>query len=226
MKNKFKNQLFHLTRELGFSPSDFQLSYDEEENLDIKYSNSPLSFKIRESDDEFDKFDCCYITYSPQYLESDYYPQEVYGDFQEILKIFKNWVVNEIKAYIDGQEDEEDLWDAYKNGNSSFEFANNSFVNQDSFSADEVQQIGIAINELKFLINSNISLNFEHQQIVNNRLNYLVENVGRLNKFEWKSLLLSTLIGIATTLTLDAEKGRLLFEFLKRVFGSFPKLII
>lgn len=226
MKNKFKNQLFHLTRELGFAPSDFKLSNDDDDNLIIRYLDSPLRFTIRQSDDEFDKFDCRFITYTPQYFESGYFPPAIYDDFQVILDTFKNWINNEVKAFIEGQEDEDDLWDEYTRGDRSFEFANNSFDNQALFTVDEISQVAIAINELKFLINTNIAMTAEHQSIVNNRLDYLVENVGRLNKFEWKSLLLSTLIGIATTLTLDAEKGHLLFEFLKRVFSSFPKLTI
>lgn len=100
------------------------------------------------------------------------------------------------------------------------------FDNQALFNVDEINLVSIAINELRFLINTNIAITKEHQTIVNIRLDYLIENVDRLNKFEWKSLLLTTLIGIATTLSLDAEKGHLLFEFLKRVISSFPKLTI
>jgi hypothetical protein len=226
MKNKYKNRLFHLIRELNFSPNDFVLSEDDDDGaFVVTYSQTPLKFFIREADDEFDIFDSNFTTYSPQYYESEPYPKDDFDIFDKVLSNFKDWIKYHVQKYISGQEDEDDLWSEYLIGNQSIEFKEISFDNQSSFTTKEKKQVVIAINELKFLIQTNIATSSEEQKIVSDRLDYLVENIDRLNKFEWKSMLLSTLISISITLSLDTESGRILFEYLKKVFSTFPKLL-
>ncbi len=99
-----------------------------------------------------------------------------------------------------------------------------NFEDKTLFSKDEKIQIKLAINELKFLIIQNFSPNNEEQIIIDNRLDYLIDSVERLNKFDWKSLVLSTIISISISLSLDSEKGRLLFELLRKVFLNIASI--
>ncbi len=226
MKNKYKNRLLHLILELNFSPSDFKLTEEDDEgNFVVTYNQTPLKFFIREAYDAFDLFDSNYTTYSPQYDETEPYPKDDFDVFDKVLSNFKDWIKYHVKKYIEGLEDEDDLWSEYLNGNQSLEFKEISFDNRSNFTVEERKQVVIAINELKFLIQTNIATSNHEQKIVSDRLDYLIENIERLNKFEWKSMLLSTLISISITLSLDTESGRIIFEYLKKVFSTFPKLL-
>jgi hypothetical protein len=54
-------------------------------------------------------------------------------------------------------------------------------------------------------------------EIIEKRLLYLSDAVDRLNKTDWYGIAISTLIGISINLSLDTEKGRLLFKLFKQV---------
>ena len=232
MKNKFKNQLFHLVNELGYSPNDFELkeniNFPADSDFDstiIVHKNSNYMFIIRENNQAFDEFDCQFTYYAPNQPLSDFYPHSDFTSFDYILDIFKEWTSTHLKKYIESSDDEPDLWENFKKRNESINFNKLEFEETSFFTEDENKQITLAINELKYLIKKNIVNTDEEQILVNNRLDYLIENTNRLNKFEWKSLLISTLISITISLTLDTEKGKLLFELLKKAFNIFPKFI-
>lgn len=128
-----------------------------------------------------------------------------------------------IKEY-ELDEFEPDLWSEYKNGNNSLNFNDIDCNDKDLFSISERKQISMSINELKLLINKNFETSVEEQNLINERLEYLINSTKKLNKFDWKSLTLSTVIGIATTLTLDVEKGKLLFELFRQVFSTIRNI--
>ena len=83
----------------------------------------------------------------------------------------------------------------------------------------------MAIEELKLLIHKNLETTVEEQQVVNNRLDYLIEAMNRLNKFDWKSIAISSIMSISVALTLDTNKGQLLFDLFKKVFSIIPMLL-
>jgi hypothetical protein len=112
----------------------------------------------------------------------------------------------------------------YLNGNKSLNFETIDFGNKESFSLDEKFQIRMSINELKFLIQNSIHTTEVEQQIISDRFDYLIEASTRLNKYDWKSLVISTLISITIALSLDTSKGQIIFNLFKKVFSSLPKL--
>jgi hypothetical protein len=83
----------------------------------------------------------------------------------------------------------------------------------------------MAINELKLLIHKNMETSEEEQELVNNRLEYLIEAMNRLNKFDWKSVAISTIMSISIALSLDTSKGQMLFDLFKKVFSIIPMLM-
>ena len=108
--------------------------------------------------------------------------------------------------------------------NNSFKINEIDFYNRKAFNIDERKQIIMSINDLKLLINNSLNTSTEEQSLVNERLDYLIEASDRLNKFDWKSLAISTLISISITLSLDTQKEQLLFELFKKVFSLIPTL--
>jgi hypothetical protein len=221
MRKKYKNEIFHKIKELGYTPDDFTLieNAEEEYRTIIKYKDTPFMFTINNSTQSYDEFECFYVLYAPGFPDTDMFPERNYFEFSSVLKIFNNWVINHIKEY-ELDEFEPDLWSEYKNGNNSLNFNEIDFNDKDLFSNAEKKQISMSINELRLLINKNFETSVEEQKLINERLEYLIDSTKKLNKFDWKSLTVSTIIGIATTLTLDVEKGKLLFELFRQVFST------
>lgn len=94
------------------------------------------------------------------------------------------------------------------------------FEGQDTseFLNEEKAQLRLSLNEFRLLIKENFDPTADQMNIVDERLNYLSDALDRLNKFDWKSVLLSSAVSIVTALSLDTARGKLLFDFLKQAF--------
>ena len=65
----------------------------------------------------------------------------------------------------------------------------------------------------------------EQLRLIQMQLDYLSEAVGRLNRIDWRGLAVSTVITIAIQLSLDTEKGKLLFQLFQQAFSVSLKLL-
>jgi hypothetical protein len=225
MRKKHKNEIFHKIKELGFTPDNFTLHDDVENELtcNIKYKDTPFVFSVSTSTYSYNEFEWQYILYAPGFPISEVFPERDYSDFSALLTSVNYWINNHIKEF-EVDEFEPDLWSEFKNGNNSLDFNIIDFNDKGLFSAHEKKQISMSINELKLLINKKFETTIEEQKLISERLEYLIDSTKNSNKFDWKSLVLSTIIGIATTLTLDVEKGKLLFELFRQAFTSVRSL--
>jgi hypothetical protein len=226
MLKKHKNQLFDLIIQNGLAINQFEIEHVNETSSIINFKESPFTFTILVSPKNYYEFRCSYKLFNPTFT-SEYFPSEysvIFVDFEKLCLQFAKWINNEIKAFIEEQNGM-DLWNEYLNGNKTLNFETIDFGNKEPFTIDERSQIKMAINELKYLIKNQLETNEAEQQLVNDRLDYLIEASARLNKFDWKSLVISTLISITITLSLDTAKGQLIFNLFKKVFSSLPKLV-
>ncbi len=230
MRRKFKNEIFQLllSSEYGIDRFDFkEQPYVKDDSLPtmiIEVKNTPLYFTIRNSRDDFELFDFQFIRYAPHFPLTGFYPELDFVGSDKIIDSLKGWLDSTVKLYFE-DEQEPDLWEEFKNGNRTINLNEIGFESQTNFSIDEKKQIELSINELKYLIQTNLNTTQEQQVIVNNRLDYLIEASKRLNKFDWKSLAISTLFSISIALSLDTEKGHMLFELFKKVFSIVKMLM-
>lgn len=227
MRKKYRNELFHLITELGFNPDEFDLIEDTEKEFPtttISYKNTPLKFIIRNSPENYEYFDYQYTPYGPGYVLTDFEPLNDFTDFNTTYSVLKGWLKYTIKGYNEDAQ-EPDLWSEFKKGNKTLNINQIDFNDKSTFSLDEKKQILMAINELKSLIHKNLQTTQEQQNLVIDRLNYLIEASERLNKFDWKSLAISTLMSITIALSLDTQKGQVLFDLFTKVFSVLPMLV-
>lgn len=199
-----------------FGIQNFDL-IEEDNVLIIAYKKSPFKFYVRHKSDDFDLFDCRHVKYSPGFPLIDYTPK--WEAFQKIKEYLESWLQNTIPKLLE-DEAEPDLWEEFKKVNTSFNFDEIDFESREFFSYDEKVQIKLSLNDLKLLIHKNITTSEAEQKLVDERLDYLIEASNRLNKFDWKSLVVSSIISICIALTLDTEKGKMIFELLKKVFTT------
>ena len=228
MLKKYKNQLFTTIQNLGIDFNNFKISATNSTENDLErttltFIDTPFDFVIRTNRDSFDLFDYQATEFRPGYPISSLSPG--YIPFSKILEHFTTWLNKDLRDYLD-ENASIDLWTEYTEGNKLLNIDQIDFNDKAQFSYDERKQISFAVEDLKFLIISQFQLKGVETKLIHQRLDYLTEAAERMNKFDWKSLVISTIIGIATTLSLDTEQGKDLFLLFKRVFGLIPQLML
>ncbi len=226
MLKKHKNSLFQIIKRNDLlSLDNFDISdkkFGDGSMTVISYKNSPLKFTIQIDSDSYHEFHYGYVTFSPTFERIN--SGGIVLNFEELQTKFEDWLNYDVKEYI-FESSEIDLWNEFKNITSSLNLDEINFDDKNSFTLDEQNQISMALDELKLLIKDNFKTNQEQQSNVINRLDYLIEASKRLNKIDWKSVAISTLISISIALSLNNEQGELLFSLLKKVLSTLPKLL-
>jgi hypothetical protein len=82
----------------------------------------------------------------------------------------------------------------------------------------------LALRDVRLLIIDRFAPSTAEMESIDARLNYLTQAIERLNRFDWKSLLISSIMSISVALSFDTEKGRQLYKLFKQVFDIMPKL--
>jgi hypothetical protein len=93
------------------------------------------------------------------------------------------------------------------------------------FNDTEKIQLRLSINEFKMLINKTFCPDEYETKAIHDRLDYLAESLDRLNRIDWRSLALSTVLSISIALSLDTTKGQILIDLFKRLFSNVIRLI-
>lgn len=227
MRRIHRNEIFKIIQDSGIGIDRFLI--EDDINGEIFYTrisliDSPFNFVVCISNESYNAFDYSYTLYAPNYPSSEHFPPNDFCGFEEIADNLKWWLNSVVATYIEDKV-VPDLWEEYKRGSKSLDINVVDFDDKRSFDFDEKVNVRLALEELKFLIQNTLSTNEQEQSIVNARLDYLIEAVDRLNVFDWKSIAVSSLVSISIALSLDTQKGLLLFDLFKKVFAFVPKLI-
>jgi hypothetical protein len=82
-----------------------------------------------------------------------------------------------------------------------------------------------ALAVFEALIINTLSPDSEQLREIHSRLEYLANAVDRLNRFDWRGLALTTVIGVATTLSADTQTGRQLWGLFVQAMKSVGHLL-
>jgi len=224
---RFKNDIYGIIEESGIDPKRFKLYEDKEEGsatsiLDL--IDSPLTFYFINSDTSWIDFNASYIRFLPNY---PFYPlerQNSYISFDDCKEIFKSWLKNDVEPYIE-DNDRDDRWSEFQFETNIYALTRIEFGNSSNFSSTEMAQVKIAIDNLKTLMIEHFNPTIQELEFINNRLDYLSEATTRLGKFDWSNTFVSILISIAINMCFDTETGKLFFNLIKQVFGSFENFL-
>ena len=223
MLKKHKNILLEIKKENGLNLEMFTAKDVENEHGDkvfeIKVNNTPLKFNIRNTSSYYNELMCNYIQFTHSF------PMSGCGwtNIEKINEYFSKWVKNHVIEYINEIETH-DIWQQIKIEQT---IISGDALNSDDisyFSIHEKQQLRLSLNEYKVLILNEFNPLVEEIKLINSRFDYLSESLDKLNKFDWRSLLFSILTSISIALSLDTEKGKLLFDLFAQVFEGL-KLI-
>lgn len=226
MLKRDKNGFLDIIRRNDLSHSSFKRY--EKDDVDgypgfiIQLENSPLFFLARTSRDDFHEHDCRYIKFGPEFPKSDYEPKNNWGTIDVVYEEFEYWLKNHVIAYLE-EIDIEDLWDQLE-GQSLFSPDPLSSRSSDSFSKPEKERIRSSINQFRKLIETQYQPHTTQLEAIEDRLEYLVDSLDRLNKVDWQGVAISTVISISIALNLDTQDGKNLFDLFRQAFTALLEI--
>lgn len=134
--------------------------------------------------------------------------------WEQALNLFKQWT-QQLKAELEG-----DLWVAssntIQNASVFFEEPASNF-----FAANELQKLKETVAEFKHLVIAEVSSHHTSEQleIINARLDYLVESAERLGKKDWQLLAIGLITNIVSSLIVSPESMNALLVGANVLFG-------
>lgn len=184
-----KSSLFIAISNAGLNPADFEL-------VDIRSEFIKGNVSILEYKDE--SFYFLFDKLSENNFRCSYSPAEGHretnletGDWQTVLASFKKWT-----EFLKREVESPDLWKLMAEQKDIAQFESNKDESNSIFLPDEKLKIAAGINELKEYIKASISLDQNRIEIIDAKLNYLLEASGRLGRKDWKNLSIGVLINI------------------------------
>jgi len=125
------------------------------------------------------------------------------------LVLVRKWL-----TYMKRETESPDLWGAISKGAQVLESAASSDTSNAPFMTEEKEYIVQGVNEIKQYLLTAHKLDPE---LVESRLNYLIESSERVGRKDWINLLVSVLVGIVISAALPPETTRELFRFVGTV---------
>lgn len=187
----------------------------------VQVIDSPIKFCVRHRS-FYELFDYKHTYFDPRFSEKDWSNEP--KSIDEIVKVFNTWLRSEAREYIEDKQ-LPDLWEeieAYR------EFITNATIptqGSSSFTEEEKEVLRRSVQEFRQKVIESFNPSSDQEKFINGQLEYLSKAVDRLNRFDWRGLAISTLIGIAINLSVDTEKGRHLFRLFQQAFQAAGKLL-
>jgi hypothetical protein len=231
MLKRYKNVFFGMIEAAGLSLGDFTAKGGIEKHTKdpafiIRYHPANLTFTAINPSDNPHLFYGSYTIYAPTVLKRRGKEVEIVegppSDFSETREAFAKWLSEHVRTSID----EELLPDLWATVSAKLLPTNSSPRSRTAhFTDEERRQLKLALATFRVRLIQTFRPNKEQLHVVSQQLDYLVAAVDRLNKFDWKGVALSTLIGISTALTLDTERGRQLYGLFQQALSTLLYLI-
>ena len=237
----YQNRLLETVKKSDIPLSSIDASEDTD-TFKISIIGTPLHFITRQHTDDYQKIisgqlDCKKTQIKPNfpltnwYQYTNYHPNSGNKDTRlfsiaEVCNQLEGWLKDEVKQYYKLIEITSipSLWNEIKNVqqfDTSHAFTKADF---EMFTNDEKKQIQDALSQFHKTLYEEIHPVKEDLREIQTKLDYLLKSVDRLNRFDWKGVALSTVIGIATNMSVDASTGHRIIELFKQAFMSIKLL--
>ena len=218
---KYKNRLFLLMNELSLDVSDF-VKREEEGKFILCHKISSFEFSIRFHNDDYHLFDCLMTTFAPGNKVVNI-PNETYCGFDKVEELFQYWIIRDLGAFL-AEESEIDMWDQSNNYLKTATIDKIDFDDNSPFDEIEKEQVKLGIGEAKSIVINSFKFSAEQVIIINKRFDYLEKAIDRNNKTDWKSIAISTILGLIMNLGVDTNTGKGIWDLFLKVFQNLPML--
>jgi hypothetical protein len=220
---RYKNAFFEMIEAAGLNVGDFTAKEEISKRTQfrefiIHYRPANLTFTVRNTGNDPHLFNGHYTMYAPTVLKPKDKERFVHtGDSSETRREFDAWLAKHVLVSID----EELLPDLWATISAELIASNSSETSRTAeFTEEERRQIKLGLATFRVRLIQTFKPNREQLRVISQQLDYLAAAVDRLNKFDWKGVALSTLIGISTALTLDTERGRQLYGLFQQALST------
>lgn len=226
MLKKYKNELFILINDTNLNPSDFTMEENTYGNgvgrNTLTYKNTELKLSIDENPSTFHSFKVTGTKFEKNFPSSSL--TDKYSDFSIIKSYIKTWLNDEVKGFIE-EDEEQDFWQVQNNINNQLKLEFIDFEDESPFTVEDKEQIILALGEAKSRIKNKVDLNMEQELVLDSRIEYLIKVIDRVeNKTDWKTIAIGGILSTILNMGVDTETGKMLWEIFKVVFSSIPQL--
>lgn len=243
-----KNDLFNAVNEAELEPELFKIEEDSTSRGTVfVLIAAPMRFEVRHSEGSFDQVTYRYSVFAPgfpyakpdrpknyasqsegrrKFIDSEiaggWHPVTIWCAFQQAATAFRNWLKLHVKPALT-EAAARDLWADAASAVPNFDHLPPGEA--EPFGTTEQTQVREAIAHFSGLIEETFAPDVEQMREISARLNYLADAVQRLNKFDWKALAVSTVIGVGTTLSLDTQAGRQMWALFRQAMQAIGRLL-
>lgn len=205
-----KNTLFDLIENWWLSPAQFEF-----QELISHRSNDPVTNLIFKDSGFYYSFETIDNKHATIYCpgESFYETEKFPGSWELQLIYFKDWLKN-LSREISTHDKWERLQQEIRWISINFEH------DEDNFSVQEYEDLKLRITSLKNGIAS-IGASPEQITIINAKLDHLTELAKEMNKFDWKSLFIWSIVSIVIQLGVSPTNAQALWLLIKQVFNNY-----
>lgn len=226
MRKGIKNKLFLSISEQQINLDNLDM-IDNDNKLTITYKpfNGIFKYEINDHPSHFDLFVAKATHFAPGFPLTNRLAPSINGyvAIDRIIGDFIEWMNTDVELFSSDLKDV-DLWEEYKRGSTLLTIDQSYTDNQSDFTAIERQQIRLALNDLRLNIPQHFQLEPEQLESVNNRIDYLSQAVDRLNKTDWKGILIAQYIALLTTMALNPDQAKNLYDLFIKVLHIIPLL--
>ncbi len=204
MLKKYRNNLLQAIIDLEFDPTLFSSS-EENGRFRIDLRNTPLWFEVGNTYDDYHALDCQFVKFGPGYPGSGFLPADGFTSIDRVLLYLRHWLDEHVREYLDELE-LPDLWEQVNAQHSLISGQAPDTYDQSYFSEEEKDQIHHSLEVFRERLITAFSPDDHQMAAIDARLQYLTQAVDRLNRFDWMSVAISTLISISVALSLDTDR--------------------
>ena len=221
---RYRNTLLETVQKKGFDPTVFSTSETTDKGqtlFAVGVKDTRLAFHIYNPHDDYHKFVSRFRTFTPLNIITQY---SLSKNVDELINKFSHWLDEHVRPCL-SEMIEPDLWEQMKSQKPLISTSELTKKDKNLFSDDEKVQVKMSINEFRIALIKNFNPSSDELKVIDDRLTYLSDAVDRLNRIDWRSIAITTLIAISLTLGLDGEKAQQLYTLFQQVFSGVMYLI-
>jgi hypothetical protein len=223
MLKRYTNALLDAIRGAGSNPNDFTGIDDPKESFGfvITFEPAELEFMVSHEPENPHWFWYSFTRYTgANPVVAGPFPDSGSCQFDDVLSAFGNWLAGDVQTSIEEQLIP-DLWAQL----TETAISPRGEDAEENFSSEQRQQIRAALKTFQVLVEETFDPSELQGELITEHLDYLSEAVDRLNRFDWKSVAISTLVTISVALSLDTERGRQLYGLFQQAFAMLMHLL-
>jgi hypothetical protein len=232
MLNSHKNTLYEAVIETGYDPNQFTVEDgpfilsdgDSRDGCTLTFNGTALQFAVLVCPRDFNLFECSWALFAPDFPFSTRFPARNYIEIGVIAFKLKEWLANVVEPFLEDTT-VPNLWAEAKTQSELFSSPPISGNEPGHFTEPEKALLRAAIAQVRLNIEATFTPPTDRSELVNERLDYLSQGLERLNRFDWRGILVSVMFNIATNLTLDTTQGAKLYQLFKEAFSTALHLI-